>query len=269
MIPLGRLLGAAWKIHFALPVLCAAALLLGKGGALFCALAALFAHECGHALAARVCGCSISSVELTPFGGVAAYDGSDLRPAQEAAVALAGPAASLLCAGICGASGLRQLLLMNMALFAVNLLPVLPLDGGRALRAVLFPRRARGKITAALSFAGAAAGAGLCGLGVLAAAKGSLNPTLFLCGAYLMRQALRERETPALLSARALHGRADKMRRAGVRPVRWLAAEEGTPPSCIAARFTGGEYCMVVMVDKNMRVKRLACETEFLETQLW
>ena len=94
----------------------------------------------------------------------------------------------------------RMLAAANAALLLVNLLPVLPLDGGRALRAFLFPRVSRSKVTAILCYAGAAAGVLLSALGVYAAVRGSLNPTLFLAGAYLSRQALRERESPALLS---------------------------------------------------------------------
>ena len=265
MIALGRLFGVPLRMHFALLVMAAAALMFEKSGALLCGLLALLLHEAGHAAAARACGCTLGSIELTPFGGVAAYDGSSLSPRQEAVVALAGPAASLAGAAVAVAAKQWMLAAANAALLLVNLLPVLPLDGGRALRAFLFPRVSRSKVTAILCYAGAAAGVLLSALGVYAAVRGSLNPTLFLAGAYLSRQALRERETPALLSVRALHGRQDRMRKAGVRPVRWLAAVDGTPMRHLAARMPGGEYCMVLLVDERMRVRETLSETDVLQ----
>lgn len=262
MIPLGSLLGAPLRVHFAFPVLLAAALLLCGADTAFSALGALLLHEAGHALAARACGARLTRVELTPFGGVADYDGAGLSPAREALTALGGPLASLT--GL--ALGMRApaFAAMNAALLAVNLLPALPLDGGRALRAALYPRIGRARSTRVLASAGEAAGVALTGLGVYAAAKGHLNPSLFLCGAYLFYQALREKETPALLIARALHGRQARLARAGMLPVKWFAVAEETPPAKIAGRLPEGAYCMVALLDGEMRVKETVSETEVL-----
>lgn len=262
MIPLGSLLGAPLRMHFAFPVLLAAGLLLCGADVVFSALGALLLHEAGHVLAARVCGARLTRVELTPFGGVADYDGVGLSPAREALTALGGPLASL--AGLALGRRAPAFAAMNAALLAVNLLPALPLDGGRALRAALYPRLGRARSTRILAGVGEAAGAALTGLGVYAAAKGHVNPSLFLCGAYLFYQAMREKETPALLFARALHGRGERLARAGTLPVKWLAAAEGTTPAQIAGRLPEGAYCMVALLDGEMRVKETVSETEVL-----
>ena len=133
MIPLGGLLGVPLRMHFAFPVLFGAALVCGDARAVLGALFALLWHEAGHVLAARLCGARLARLELTPFGCTAEYDGAFLSPGREALTALGGPLASL--AGIFVFRALPRLSMTHAALLAINLLPALPLDGGRALRA--------------------------------------------------------------------------------------------------------------------------------------
>lgn len=99
-------------------------------------MAAVFAagvHEICHVLAVRLCGGRIFRIQIGPAG--AALETDSLSFPREMLCALAGPAGSLLLlflgkwfpeAAICGAvQGIY------------NLLPVYPLDGGRALRCFL------------------------------------------------------------------------------------------------------------------------------------
>lgn len=262
MIPLGGLLGVPLRMHFAFPVLFGAALVCGDARAVLGALFALLWHEAGHVLAARLCGARLARLELTPFGCTAEYDGAFLSPGREALTALGGPLASL--AGIFVFRALPRLSMTHAALLAINLLPALPLDGGRALRAALSARWRRGRVTRALAAAGEAMGLALTALGVYAAAKGHVNPTLFLCGSYLFYLALREKETPALLCARALYGRGERLQSCGALPVKWLAAPQDTAPAQLARRLPDGAFCMVLLVDREMRVAETVSETEIL-----
>lgn len=262
MIPLGSLLGVPLRMHFAFPVLLAAMALGGCARGMPGALAALFWHEAGHVLAARLCGARLTRVELTPFGFAADYDGEALSPMREALTALSGPLAS--AAGALVFRALPRFSMAHAALFALNLLPVLPLDGGRALRAALSARFRRARVTRALALAGEAMGAALAACGVASAAKGRVNPTLFLCGAYLFYLALRETETPALLCARALYGRAERLKKRGALPVRWLAAPEDTSPALLARRLTDGAFFMIVLLDGEARAVETLSETELL-----
>ena len=120
----------------------------------------LILHELGHALAARREGIETSGIDLWFFGGVARLSRDTTSPGQEFRVAAAGPAVTLLVIVACCAVGLaldgdfvrgavletdveatpatvllRFLASINVLLFAFNLIPAFPLDGGRIARA--------------------------------------------------------------------------------------------------------------------------------------
>ncbi len=107
-------------------------------------------HEFGHSLTAIRLGVPVKSITLFIFGGVAALSGEPTRPRDEFLIAVAGPAVSLVLGLLFLAAGLglghdtlvgetaRWLGVINLSLFAFNLIPGFPLDGGRVLRAALW-----------------------------------------------------------------------------------------------------------------------------------
>jgi Zn-dependent protease len=109
--------------------------------------ASVLAHELGHCVAALRLGLPVRRVRLFLLGGVSEIARTPRRPGHEGLVAVAGPAVSVLLAGLCGLlllvvppGGPIWLLVVqctfaNAVVAAFNLLPGLPLDGGRILRA--------------------------------------------------------------------------------------------------------------------------------------
>jgi Zn-dependent protease/CBS domain-containing protein len=112
--------------------------------------ASLLAHELGHAVTARREGMELDGITLWLFGGVARFKGQFPSAGAELRIALAGPAVSFVIGVVCslaawaialpgGVDGvLAWLGYVNLILLVFNLLPALPLDGGRVLRALLW-----------------------------------------------------------------------------------------------------------------------------------
>lgn len=136
----------------------AAPWLLGAAAATGLFLSVLI-HELGHALTARLYGVQTRRITLWFLGGMAQLDEMPRKPGAEAVVAIAGPVTSLalgslmallLSSGVVvggAAFVVSYLTVTNIALAVFNLLPALPLDGGRVLRSLLSLRLGESRAT--------------------------------------------------------------------------------------------------------------------------
>lgn len=109
-------------------------------------------HELVHSINSKRNDIKVKKIVLYPFGGGSIIDFEKVKPEIEFRISLVGPIASLLIAvgfGIATIltpagiikSTLQLLFLLNVFLGIFNLLPWLPLDGGRALRSYLQKKR--------------------------------------------------------------------------------------------------------------------------------
>lgn len=106
-------------------------------------------HELSHAVAARAFGMTVRSVELHFLGGVTEIEEEATTARREAVIAVVGPLTSLAVGGVVwlmvplAPDGLIRFLLQglagaNLVIGVLNLMPGLPLDGGRVLRAAIW-----------------------------------------------------------------------------------------------------------------------------------
>jgi Zn-dependent protease len=105
-------------------------------------------HELVHSITSRRNGIKVRKIILYPFGGGSVIDFEKVSPEMEFRISIAGPIASLLIAAVFGIiniytpfgivrTTIQTLFLLNIFLGVFNILPWLPLDGGRALRSYL------------------------------------------------------------------------------------------------------------------------------------
>lgn len=109
-------------------------------------------HELVHSITSKWNGVTVKKIVLYPLGGGSIIDTTGLKPGTEFRISVVGPIASLLLAMLFGIANiyapagvvrttLQTLFILNVFLGVFNLLPWLPLDGGRALRSYLQRKR--------------------------------------------------------------------------------------------------------------------------------
>ena len=225
--PLGRIRGVPIRIHVSWFFI-AGLILLGfwgrlqvahpeAGGAVTGALALLgataffgsvVAHELAHAMVASRRGIEVEGITLFLFGGATEADPSSRSAADEFTVAIVGPLTSLaLGAGLglasvaVGATGggeaLRDLLAwlagINVLLAVFNMMPGLPLDGGRVFRSAVWALT--GDLAKATSWAtagGVVLGYALVSLGLLAVWQGGLEGIWLMAIGWMISQSARQ-----------------------------------------------------------------------------
>jgi len=158
-------------------------------------------HELGHGLVALRRQVRIAGIELHFFGGVAKMVDLPRTPRDEIAIAVAGPLTSLVLAALGGGlwwlstlwwsnglSALAWFAEVNLTLAIFNLLPALPMDGGRIFRAALQTRLGGLRATRIASHVARGFAVLLAGLGLWA------DPFLLLLAVLLWTMAGQERK---------------------------------------------------------------------------
>ena len=197
-------------------------------------------HEVAHALTATLLGQPPKEIELTPMGAVMRLEDEEaLSPLRRAVMLAAGPAVTALL--VLGSLWMtargwlppltgRRLLLTNMTILLVNLLPALPLDGGRLLSLLLrccLPGDVVGRVMMAV---GTAMGLGAIGISLWTAWRwGNFNWSLAAVGCFLMYAAARATTTGAMDMLRRMMDRRLLLESRGYAPVRRIAILSGTP----------------------------------------
>jgi stage IV sporulation protein FB len=139
--------GTAYRFHPLFSLVIIGSVLTGYFIEVITLFGIVLIHEFGHAAAAKGFGWRLKEVQLLPFGGVAVVEELGTVPArEELIVALAGPLQHLWLIGFAyGAQafpGVNQewwsyFIQANIMIALFNLLPILPLDGGKIIQCLL------------------------------------------------------------------------------------------------------------------------------------
>lgn len=265
------------KLHPLFLLLAVAAVGTGLWRELVVLFLLVMLHELGHAAMASHFGYEVEEVSLLPFGGVArlSYGSIGFTPKHEAAIAIAGPAVNLLLIALAyvmemfhlwSMSFVHQVIGLNLWIAVFNLLPGLPLDGGRVLRAAR--ARTHGYETATmeayrvslwisvflLAFGGVALWSGYPHLGVV------ILGVFLLVSAWTGKRQIAS-ETIRFLDAKRKRGTTA----AKPQVVRAIAADQDTVMREVVRQFAPERYHMVYVLDQNGDVRTIVEENELLE----
>ena len=212
----------------------------GFGGLLAVGFVSVLLHEGAHALMSACFGYPPEDIEITPLGALMRLEDDEaLRPSKRLPVLLAGPVMTLLLCYLAlfltqigwlpWATG-RMLFLCNAAMLLINLLPALPLDGGRVLALVLSLLARPETVKAVMRFLGSALGLGCVVLNLwLSWFRGGWNLSLAAAGCFLMYSAARSTTSFAMAELRDFMDRKSRLESCGVLPCRWITVTGDAP----------------------------------------
>lgn len=230
------------RIHPLLPLYML--LMSASGGGKLCLMAfsSVLLHEIGHMCAARLLKLQILSLDVMPMGGVVHICGLyRLNPLRFAAVALAGPMTSLALAAISLAYPRYfsvQFAAVNISLFLMNMLPALPMDGGRLLAALLRKHFGIRRSMRLMSAFGQFLGAAMLTAALWAAlAMQRLILPLCLLGIYVMACAAMENDSCELSPAEEISRLMNMNRMLYPQPVQIICPECSVMPDKLISMF--------------------------------
>ncbi|MDL2258097.1 M50 family metallopeptidase [Eubacteriales bacterium OttesenSCG-928-K08] len=225
------------------------------------AFLALSLHEFSHAIVAHALGYGVDSVELLPFGGVAKLSKQTRSPLADFLIAASGPLCSLSIAGGVAVAllywpnlPLDYFLRANMILALFNLLPVLPLDGGRMTRAVLSKAIRLRTATLITAWAGIVLGAVLLGFAVYLAMLGAFNPFLWMMGVFLPLCALKEMRTLPQAQVTSILQRRETLARGEPIAMRQFVVQKNMQAYIALRQLSASVYNLLLIVDDDLRV---------------
>lgn len=261
------------RVHALLPLALLVMMQLGAGAACLWAFFCLLLHELGHLLAARLLGLRVLSLEVMPMGGVLHIGGLYRLPARQLIpVALAGPLVSLILAVLCAQIPSRtgvQLAVINLMIGLFNLLPGLPLDGGRLLAALLKPLLGVRRAVDVAVWAGRCIGAALLAItAYYGLTHGKLLFPLLLMGVFQLASAGKEREDCSLSPAEDVLRMMQVNRLAQPLAVQAIACPPRIRPEELLRLLRPDRFNMLAQLDEQGSVQRWRTDREWLQEMI-
>ena len=223
-------------------------------------------HECSHIAAAKFVGVGISKLEIHPFGVSALLkDGYINNSEKEFFIAFAGPFTSIIIAVFALIFPIYEadyVFMINICICAINLLPALPLDGGRMIKSMLTSQlgiiraysisQKSGKILLSLFIP----------FSVFVMVITRFNFTYVLISAFLLGNIYSEQRNITMVTVREIMGSSKKV--GAMKKTRVFTAAKGESARKIL-RFISFDYDIVVNIFENGKITATLSETEILD----
>ena len=233
-------------------------------------------HESFHVLVARLYRLDVLDIELLPFGGVARMDALlQLNPQVEWVVAIVGPLSNLVLVVLAYAlvpiidvplEWFDFFIQANLGMALFNLLPALPLDGGRVLRSLLVRRQGFKEATSVASILGQVISLSLLGWGGYGLYLGQYQALIFIFfGVMLYWAARQEQKNASYIFLRYLTHKKQELRLKRVFAGRELVATEETSLGEVLKFFQPPHYHLIWVVDLDGQILGFFGELELIQ----
>ena len=235
----------------------------------------IIAHEALHMAAAKLAGGNIHTVRFLPVGLNAEIDTACCSKAGRVLIYAAGPSFNFLFAIFIHIFMVQSsinnhiawlALLINLYLAIFNLLPILPLDGGKIAMELFSGRLGVIKAGKCLRVVSVLISIGITAAGVVGLIYNRGNISLIVIGIYILMCTRKNKEETAFMNIKSLLFRKSRVLRKGIYPVRDIVVLKKVKLSdVIKAMDYIDRFHIINVLDDNMRVIKVMTEQELLD----
>lgn len=250
----------------------------GMVGEMLIIFAVVLFHEMSHAVVAAGFGLKVTEISLTPLGGIARVEGMlEADPSAEAIIAVIGPVNNLIAGGVAfaltrlgyiGGFFVDFFIDANLAIGLANLVPILPLDGGRILRSCLTSRIGFRRGTQVACAVGKTVACVMFVAGIFGMALRLTNITLPVLSAFMFWECSKELAASGYAFIRYLAAKRQELARLGVVEVRHLAANCETTVQSLARRMVPRKYHIITVIGPDRRMVAEVTEDDIISALL-
>lgn len=261
-------------IHVTAAIMPVFMLMAGLAAEYAAAFFSMLLHELSHVFAARICGVKAGSVSVTILGFSAVLPDGGCSRLEKLLICLAGPAFNLALFAVSLLLGrlvpgdpyfLRLLSASNLFFALMNLLPALPLDGGRLVLMLLagnIGMLAAGRVMRGLA---AAVSAIIVIAGGYQLYSSPYNASLIIIGLYIMLATMTGRAEGALMNMRQILYRRSRLLRKGIYPARDLVVVKSTRLGDLLKSMDFDRFHIIYVLDDSLRIAGVFTESEIID----
>jgi len=269
-------LGIDIKIHKMLIVLIIIAAFLGYIENIMIIFIIIFIHDFIHTIVSYLLNLKVKEIELTPFGGVAKVESIfELNPVSEILIAAAGPLSNIMIIMILVVidayykipwKNLSLIIDYNLMIAGFNLLPALPLDGGRILRAILSTVLGFKKGTTIAANCGKILAVFLMIWGIYGVFYGFINFTVFIIAIFMMMTSIKEHRMASYILLRDITYKKDTLIKEGSMPIKQMVVRKSMTIRNVIEKFVPHRYHMILVIDDEWKTIGYVNETEIVNS---
>jgi stage IV sporulation protein FB len=231
-------------------------------------------HELSHISAARICGIKVGTISVTILGFSTVIPDDRCSKAERSLIYLAGPAFNLLLFTATLLLGrmvpgdqefLRLLSASNLFLAFINLLPALPLDGGRLMLVLLAGKIGMLAAGRTMRWLAWAISAFIIITGVYQLYASSYNASLIIIGLYIMMITMTGKVESALMNIRQIIYRKSRLLKKGIYPARDLVAMKNTRLSDTLKSLDFDRFHIIHVLDDSLNIIGVFTENQIMD----
>ncbi len=234
-------------------------------------------HELAHALAAEITGRKINLIRILPIGLNVLIDGQEYRLFSNMAIYFSGPFLNIfLCIlglaispfEIVKTEYMNFFIISNLYLSIFNLLPVLPLDGGKILNLLLSYRYGLNKAFAYTRRVSFFLTFHIIIVGAIELIISKYNFSLLIIGMYFIYYLRTERMEGALMNIKYLISRRSRLIKKGIYPARDLVVIQSIRIGEVLKNMDFDRFHFVHVLDEKMKVVKVFTEQEVIDEMM-